>query len=199
MNKQEFLTALENRLAGLSQEDINERLSFYGEMIDDRVEDGISEEEAVSMIGSVDFVVDQIMSEIPISRLVKDRVALKKKSGTLPVVLMIILFPVWFPLAVSVFAVLLSLYIVLWILVLCFYIVDLSLALSSFLCIGAIFLYLSKGNPAGAVLSFGALILLSGLAILCFPACNAFAKGVCILTRRILLSIKNRFVGKEVK
>ena len=48
MNKQEFLSQLRKGLAGLPQNDIEERLAFYGEMIDDRIEEGLSEEEAVS-------------------------------------------------------------------------------------------------------------------------------------------------------
>ena len=47
MNKEEFLSELRTKLSGLPQEDIEERISFYSEMIDDRMEDGISEEEAV--------------------------------------------------------------------------------------------------------------------------------------------------------
>ena len=73
MNKQAFLEELTRRLSGLSQSDLEERLAFYGEMIDDKVEDGLSEEEAVAGIGSVDDVVSQIMSEIPLSRLVKEK------------------------------------------------------------------------------------------------------------------------------
>ncbi len=52
MNKREFLQKLENGLSGLPREDIEQRLSFYAEMIDDRIEDGFSEEEAVAGIGT---------------------------------------------------------------------------------------------------------------------------------------------------
>ena len=41
MNKEEFLNALRSALAGLPQEDIEERLAFYSESIDDRVEDRV--------------------------------------------------------------------------------------------------------------------------------------------------------------
>ena len=53
MNKQEFLSGLRKGLCGLPQDDIEERLSFYGEMIDGRIEEGLSEEEAVSEIGAL--------------------------------------------------------------------------------------------------------------------------------------------------
>ena len=48
MRKEEFLSQLESGLYGLPQADIDERLSFYAEMIDDRMEEGLGEEEAVA-------------------------------------------------------------------------------------------------------------------------------------------------------
>ena len=46
MNKREFLASLRNGLYGLPQDDIEERLGFYAEMIDDRMEEGLTEEQA---------------------------------------------------------------------------------------------------------------------------------------------------------
>ena len=45
MTKKEFLSGLRKKLSGLPQEDSEERLNFYSEIIDDRVEEGLSEEE----------------------------------------------------------------------------------------------------------------------------------------------------------
>ena len=45
MNKQEFITSLYNRLSGLPQNDIENSIEFYSEMIDDRIEEGLTEEE----------------------------------------------------------------------------------------------------------------------------------------------------------
>ena len=59
MNKTEFLAALERALSGLPEQDVQERLAFYGELIDDRVEEGLSEEEAVKERGSVDEIAKQ--------------------------------------------------------------------------------------------------------------------------------------------
>ena len=39
MNKQEFLMRLREGLSGLPQNEIEERLTFYSEMIDDRIEE----------------------------------------------------------------------------------------------------------------------------------------------------------------
>ena len=55
MTKLQFLLALHDKLTGLPRDEVEERLNFYSEMIEDRMEDGLSEEEAVAAIGSVSF------------------------------------------------------------------------------------------------------------------------------------------------
>ena len=109
MNKAEFLGELAGRLTGLKPEEIAPRLAYYDEMIDARVAYGMTEEEAVNEIGTVDSVVDLIMSEIPLSRLVTGEVMPggKKSSGKL--ILLLLTFPIWLPLIiVSASAVVLS-------------------------------------------------------------------------------------------
>ena len=56
MNKQSFLDALKEKLYGLPWQELKERLDFYSEMIDDRMEEGITEEEAVAAIEIVEDV-----------------------------------------------------------------------------------------------------------------------------------------------
>lgn len=51
MTKEEFLTALRGYLAGMPQADLERTLQYYREMIDDRIEDGMSEEQAVADVG----------------------------------------------------------------------------------------------------------------------------------------------------
>ena len=58
MNKQEFLSLLKQKLSKLPKQEIKERITFYSEMIDDRVEEGLSEEEAVLEIGNIDEIAD---------------------------------------------------------------------------------------------------------------------------------------------
>ena len=79
MRKQEFLYQLGKRLSGLSEKEADERISFYSELIDDKIEDGLSEEEAVSKIGTVSEVVEQIVSETPLVRLVKEKIKPKPR------------------------------------------------------------------------------------------------------------------------
>ena len=73
MYKQQFLSELEKKLGGLPQEDIHERLNFYDESISDRMEEGLTEEEAVAAIGNADAIAAQIIAETPFARIAKVR------------------------------------------------------------------------------------------------------------------------------
>ena len=68
MSKTDFLIKLREMLLGLPQEEISDRLMFYGEMIDDRIEEGLAEEEAVAEVGSVDEIAAQILEETSVSK-----------------------------------------------------------------------------------------------------------------------------------
>ncbi len=67
MNKQEFITLLEKRLFELPQVEKEHLLNYYNETIEDRIEDGMSEAEAVASLDSVEDIVKQIYSERAVS------------------------------------------------------------------------------------------------------------------------------------
>ena len=48
MNRKEFLRSLSRSLRGLPRAERAQSLDYYGEMIQDRMEEGLSEEEAVA-------------------------------------------------------------------------------------------------------------------------------------------------------
>ena len=103
MTKNEFLSALDARLTGLPEEDKQKSLSYYAEMIDDRVEDGMTEEEAVSALGNMDGIVKQILDETPISKLVKEKVRAKEAPSGALIVLLVLGAPLWLPLVITAF------------------------------------------------------------------------------------------------
>ena len=65
MNKTEFLDALRHALGKLPSYEVEQSIAFYAEMIDDRIEDGMSEQEAVAALGSVHAIAAQIVAETP--------------------------------------------------------------------------------------------------------------------------------------
>ena len=197
MDKAQFLDELKRRLSGLPKSDLDERLLFYSEMIEDRMEDGLTEEEAVAGIGSVDEIIEQLMAEIPLSRLVNEKVKQRRSLKAWEILLLVLGSPVWLPLLIAAFAVCLSLYIVLWAVLISVWAVDLSLAVSA---VGGLFMAafdLVKSNPAGAAFMLGAAIVCAGLTILLFFGCLELTRGLLRLTKKMLLGVKAMFIGKE--
>ncbi|MBQ2388268.1 MAG: DUF1700 domain-containing protein [Clostridia bacterium] len=114
MNKQEFFEQLRKGLSGLPKDDIEERLTFYKEMIEDRIEDGLSEEDAVSAVGEVNEIVSQIAADIPLTKIAKERIKIKRRLSAGEIVLLVLGSPIWLSLGIAAFAIILSLYISLW-------------------------------------------------------------------------------------
>lgn len=197
MNKEQFLDELRRGMSGLPQEDIEERIAFYEEMIADRMDEGISEEEAISEIGSVEEISRQIMSEIPLTKLIKEKVRPKRSLKAWEIVLLVLGSPVWLPLGIAAIAVLFAVYVVLWSAVICVYATDFALAAGALAGIVGTVTYLKVGNPVGALFSLGTGIVCAGLAILMFFVSVWITKAVIKLGGRILLGIKISFVGRE--
>ena len=197
MNKHEFLTQLAGGLAGLPQLDVEERLAFYSEMIDDRIEEGLSEEEAVAEIGPVDAIVSQIIAETPLPRLVKEKMKSQRRPQAWEIVLLVLGFPLWFPLLLAAFVILLSVYVVIWAVIISLWAVEVSLAAASLggIVLGVLYIFQGKGLQGMLLISGG--ITLAGLAILGFFGCRIVTKGAVILTKSIALGVKSMFLRKE--
>ncbi len=197
MNKQEFISELEKALAGLPQDDVLERLSFYGELIDDRVEDGLSEEDAVAEAGPVDEVAKQILADIPLQKLVRERIKPQRRMGAWEIVLLVLGFPLWFPLLVVALVLVLCAYVVIWALIACLWAVFVSFIAGAVGGVAAGVLQFIKGYRREGVMLIGAGVLLAGLSVFMFFACRAATKGAAKLTKKIALGIKSLFVRKE--
>lgn len=111
MNKTQFCALLGNKLKPyLSPKEMYKTLNFFEEMIDDRIDEGLSEEEAVSQLGDINIIVDQILDEHNIGKKQTKLVwrFIPREVGFINIVL---LFPAWitiFSLVASLFIVVLS-------------------------------------------------------------------------------------------
>ena len=197
MGKEEFLFNLRQRLSVLPPQDIEDRILFYREMIDDRIDDGMSEEAAVAAVGTIDDISKQVMSEIPLSKLVMQTVRPKKEHNAGTLILLIAGAPLWLPILIAVFAVLLSLYIALWAVQLSFWAVNLSFLLAAIVSIPAAVFFFVRANFAGGVFLIGAGILLLGIKMLMFVVCRLLTKALIWLTEKFFYMIKSAFVRKE--
>jgi uncharacterized membrane protein len=197
MNKQEFLLALRGALAGLSEADIRVSLDYYTEIIDDQMEGGITEADAVASLGSVVTVAEQILMDMPLPKLVKARVKPKRRLRAWEIVLIAVGSPVWFPILLALVIVVLAVYIVLWSVVISLYAADLSLTAGALAGIAGCAVLAATGHIAPALLFVGAGLACAGLAIFGFLGCNATAKGVFLLGKLIWRGIKACFVRKK--
>jgi len=197
MGKQEFLVQLRKGLSGLPQEDIEERLTFYSEMIDDRMEEGFTEEEAVVAAGSAQEIAAQVIAEIPFAKIAKERIKSRRPLHVGEIVLLALGSPIWLSLGVAVFAVILSLYISLWAVIISLWAVFASFAACSIGGVLACVVFTVGGNGASGLAMLAAGIVCAGLAIFMFYGCKAVTDGTLILTKKMAIWIKNCFIRKE--
>ena len=197
MNKHEFLAQLRNGLSGLPRKDIEERLTFYSEMIDDRMEEGYSEEESVEAVGTVDEIVEQIIAETPFTRIAKERIKPKRELEKWEIALIVISFPIWFSLAIVAVAVVLSIYVLLLATFLLLWIVFATLVALSVASVvtGSVVLF---SEPLTGVAVYGIAFASAGLSIFMFFGCKVATKYILKLSKGLAVWIKNLFIKREV-
>ena len=197
MNKQEFLKQLRQGLVGLPQSDIEERINFYSEMIDDRIDEGFSEEDAVRDMGAVEEIVSQIVSQTPLRKIIKNKMKPKRKLSAWEIVLLTLGSPIWLSILIALFAVVFSVCVVLWSVIVTLWSVFGALAGSAVGGIGGgIIVAISTNAWAGGLL-IGSGFFCGGCAIFAFFGCKAATKGLVFVTKKIALGIKYCFVRKK--
>lgn len=199
MNKQEFLIRLRKGLQGLPQNDIEERLTFYNEMIDDRMEEGVTEEEAVSGIGTVDEIVSQIVAETSLSKLVKEKVRPKRALRVWEIVLLTLGSPIWLSLLLAVFAVIFAVYITVWSVIVALWAAELALAVGAFCGVLSSVILIVQVNVIAGIAMIGAGIACAGLSIFLFFGCKVTTKGLLFLTKKMISGIKSIFIGRRME
>ena len=184
MTKTEFILTLSHRLSPLPQEEIAERTSFYIEIIDEYIEEGLSEAEAVERIGDPEEIISQILKDTAPVVVPEANYKPKKKRKVWQTVLLIVGSPVWVALLIAGAAMVLALYIALWALILSLWSVFVSSIGSSlgFLIAGIVWIC-NRGLPAGVAM-MGAALICAGLAILLYYGCMAATRGTICLTKK---------------
>lgn len=114
MTKNEFIHELNELLYVLPQSEKKRSIDYYSEMIDDRIEDGESEDEATAKIGNPKAIAADIISNIPLYDTIKTEINNMRKKNTLLIVLAVMASPIWLSLLIVLFAAALSVYISLW-------------------------------------------------------------------------------------
>ena len=194
MTKQEFLSELERALGKLPHAEVEQALAFYDEAISDRMEDGLSEAEAVAGLGPVDEIAAQIAAETPpIPRAIARA---NTGSRTLNIVLLAVFSPIWIPIVLALAAAALAVYVAIWAVIAALWAVDAVLVLIPFAGLAALASTLGGGMPLPGVFVFGLSLVSSGFGLvasfavfwaskLLFRATRSFARWIASLFVRV--------------
>lgn len=212
MDRYDFFVELNERLAGLPQEDIDKTIEFYGEMIDERMDDGCSEEQALAAIGSPKQIAESVWKEMPFFKVVKANVkqAFQKKKkdreqkqtrNVTAKVLFWVGSPIWLSLGIALiatlFAVLVAIYASLWATVVSLWAGFVSVAAGAVAGVFGSILWFGLGNVGGGLFLLGAGVLLAGLSGFLYYACRYATKAMVITSKYIWIWTKMLFVKKE--
>lgn len=193
MNKLEFLSVLESRLKGLPESEINKSVNFYSEAIDDRIEDGETEDEAVASLGDIDDIIQNAMSQASLSGLMKETVK-RKFRFSIPVLILLILgSPIWLSLLIALFAIVFALYACAASVIISLFAIVLGFILGGAVAvIGSPFIMFT--NPYTGVLFLGAGLVLVGIGIFVLYASVEITKLLIRFTKFFMLKIKSAFI-----
>lgn len=180
MTKYEFVMTLTHRLSHLPREAVEERVNFYIESIEDRIEDGVPEEEAVAAVGTPEEVAALIMGELPRPAFEVPRKEQKRRPSAVEIVLLVLGSPIWLSLLIAAVAVVLSVYISVWAVVISLWAIFASFVGCAFGgIVGGAFLAFTNG--ASGVFLIGAGLFCAGASVLLFHGCKAATKGTAWL------------------
>ena len=194
MTKQEFLSELERALGKLPHAEVEQALAFYDEAISDRIEDGLSEAEALAGLGPVNEIAAQIAAETPpIPRAIARA---NTGSRTLNIVLLAVFSPIWIPVVLALATAALAVYVAIWAVIAALWAVDAVLVLMPFAGLAALASTLGGGMPLPGVFVFGLSLVSSGFGLvasfavfwaskLLFRATRSFARWIASLFVRV--------------
>lgn len=195
MNKEEFLNRLREALKGLPAAETEKSALYYAEILDDRMEDGMSEVEAVASLGAPEEVAENLKLELPLGTLVRSKMS-GSGMGAGTVVLLVLGSPVWLPLLLAGLAVALSLAVSLWAIVLSLWTVVLALMLT--LPLSVVGAAMKWANfPAEAVFLLGAACVSGGLAIPAFFFMRKATEWCGKMTMAGVKGIKRLLIGRK--
>ena len=196
MNRYEFLYELKLKLAQLPESEIEGHLAYYEEMIDDRIEDGMTEVEAIASLEDVSVIAERILQDASIVTLVKTTVKPKNGWTTAAIVAAVIGSPIWLPILISIAAVIFSVFVTFWVVVVTIAVTMIALVLAGLALLIAPIFMIGAGLST-AMMCFAAGLGVIGIALLGFIGVKYLAKGVSFLCKATFRGIKSIFIRKE--
>ncbi|MBO4432212.1 MAG: hypothetical protein J5852_01640, partial [Clostridia bacterium] len=131
------------------------------------------------------------------TKIVRERVKPKRGLKAWEILLIILGFPVWFPLTVSALAVLFSLYVTICALIASLWAVFVSFVAAALVCLILGIITVIRGSIFEGIALIGLFIMFCGFSILLFLGCIGAVKGLIALTKKTAVWIKSLFIKKE--
>lgn len=192
MNKQEYLAQLRAALACLPEGEIEESVTFYTEMIDDRVADGLTEEEATAQLDDPKAAARAIIADLPV--VPRAVVRTKQRNRALYWTLVILGSPLWLTLLLAAGMLVLAGLLTIWCLILGLWLLAAGLLAGGPLGIGVCLWALAVGQPAYGVFELGSGLLCFGLGLFCLHGAVAASKTLMQVSRQWIAKAKAPFV-----
>lgn len=195
MSKEEFLNRLNQLLMSLPSEERERMKVYYDEIIEDYIENGFSEEEAVAKLGSVGAVAEEILKESKSVIVTKEKMSGGAKVGI--TTLLVLGSPLWGALLLAALAILLAFYIVLCVpVIICGAFAVAFLAVSIIGIIGTPFLLFESVSMAAMQFGVGVMALgISGIStVLLIQSIKLIKNGTKISIKGIAKLFKSRVV-----
>lgn len=191
MKKNELFREIKSKTKHLPKQERREMLAYYNEMISERMEDGMTEEDAVAALGTVEELVSSSAFEKSVS------LARRASLRPMHIVLIIIGSPLWICLLAVLACLVLVFYVLVWALVLVCYAAFAAFAVASLACIAAGFVNLFLANPHYFFAYFGAGLLLVGFTLLLLLLANLYARAAVRLSVGLARKIGDTFLKKD--
>ena len=206
MTKSEYLAALQQKLSALSPADIKGYTDYYAEMIDDRIEEGMTEEDAVDAVGSVEDAAEKILSENPtVENQNPNEKESEKESSPFRklkawhIVLIILGAPVWLPLLIAAASVVVSIVVSAVSVIVSMYAACASLGAGAVAGICMIAGYVTAANYIGAVFIAGASLFCAGCCVILFALLFELTKFLIAQCKKIPALVRTAFDRKGEK
>ncbi len=197
MTKTAFLDGLRHGLQGLPDKDVLSSLDYYAEMIDDRVESGMTEESAVAELGAPETIAHEIILNLPLPKIIRSKCQKKTAWRVWEIILLVLGSPIWLPLLLTAAVLLLTVYAVLWVVVACLWAVDLSFGAMTIGGMLAGVVSAAGGSVPTALLYVGVALMSAGLGVVSFLGCIKLTVVFAKLSASFGRWIKSWFVSKE--
>lgn len=190
MKKHEFLDQLHKALSGLPPQEIDEQLIYYSEMIDDKMEEGINEEEAVAQIGPIEEIAAQVKAEMPRKDTLKETITKNYPLPLWAIICLIIGIPIWGSLLIGAISIVFSMLVVIFAGIVSLWAV--SVAVGSCVMGTAVIAIMQfiAGHTAAAICLLGGSLVCMGLTISLVIVSKNATKGTCWCIKRIVAEAK---------